>query len=98
MLNYYNEINKLREKINEDFDYYRKQNSLIDRRLNELGKRGNIRRTAEEMQALLEQRRKVKDASLQLMPLWDLFRHGWCEAEERFQKALSYSKNSEGAE
>lgn len=96
MLNYYNEINKLRQKINEDFEFYRKKNSLIDRRLNELGKRGDIRRTAAEMQELLKQRQKVKDASLQLMPIWDLFRHGWVEAEERFQRALSYSKNSKG--
>ncbi|MBU5265722.1 hypothetical protein [Virgibacillus proomii] len=96
MLNYYNEINKLRQKINEDFEFYRKKNSLIDRRLNELGKRGDIRRTADEMQELLKQRQKVKDASLQLMPIWDLFRHGWDEAEERFQRALSYSKNSKG--
>lgn len=38
---YLEQLTELRKQIDEDFDYYRKQNSLIDRRLNELGKRGN---------------------------------------------------------
>lgn len=68
------QLEELREKINTDFDFYRDANSRIDRRLNELGKRGNIEQTAGEMAMLLDQRAKVKDVALKLLPLRDLFK------------------------
>ncbi|WP_182200402.1 hypothetical protein [Paraliobacillus salinarum] len=87
---YYEQIEQLRIKVEQDFEFYRKMNSLIDRRLNELGKR-NIWSDADEMAELAEQKAMVKDASLRLLPLRDLFKNGWGEVVERKKKFEKYN-------
>jgi len=89
---YLNHLDELQRLINEDFEYYRKQNSAIDRRLNELGKRANIEATAEEMSRLLTERESVKDEALKLLPLRDFFKNGYDEVMERIERAESYEK------
>lgn len=83
---YLNQLDELQKRINEDFEYYSKQNSMIDRRLNELGKRGNIEATAEEMTELLAERAIVKDKALMLLPLRDLFKNNYDEVVERIER------------
>ena len=83
---YLNQLDELRRHINEDFEYYRQQNSLIDRRINELGKRENVEEVAEDMTELLEQRRIVKDRSIKLLPLRDFFHQNYDEVTERIKK------------
>lgn len=87
---YLNRLEKLWQLIEEDFEYLRKQNSVIDRRLNELGKRGNIEATAKEMMELLSQRAIVKDEVLMLLPLRDFFKNGYDEVQERIGRLESY--------
>src|SRR5699024_9231648 len=87
---YLNGLKELRQLIDEDFEYARKQNSIIDRRLNELGKRGDIEATADEMAELLSQRAIVKDRALMLLPLRDFFKNGFDEAKERVERLESY--------
>lgn len=87
---YLNYLDGLRTEIESDFEYYRNQNSIIDRRLNELGKRGNIEATAEEMSELLAQRAIVKDRALMLLPLRDFFKNGYDEVLERIERIESY--------
>ena len=89
---YLNHLDELQRLINEDFEYYRKQNSAIDRRLNELGKRANIEATAEEMSRLLTERAYVKDEALKLLPLRDFFKNGYDEVMGRIKRAESYEK------
>lgn len=89
---YLNHLDGLRKDIESDFEYYRKQNSIIDRRLNELGKRGNIEATAKEMTELLAQRAIVKDRALKLLPLRDFFKNGYDEVLERVERLESYRK------
>lgn len=87
---YLNGLKELRQLIDEDFEYARKQNSIIDRRLNELGKRGDIEATADEMAELLSQRAIIKDRALMLLPLRDFFKNGFDEAKERVERLESY--------
>lgn len=89
---YLNKLDELQRQITEDFEYYSKQNSAIDCRLNELGKRGDVEATAEEMTELLEQRAVVKDIAIKLLPLRDLFRNGFEEVLERVERAESYER------
>lgn len=90
MPNYYAEIDRIQALIISDFNYVNKQQSAIDLRLNELGKRGSIEETAAEMEELLIQRRVVKDATLTLLPLRDLFKNGWTEVGERMAKSETH--------
>lgn len=89
---YVEQLNALCELITADFDFYRELNSQIDRRLNELGKRGNIEETADEMRQLLEDRARVKDTSLKLLPLRDLFRNHYPEVGDRLANLAKYDR------
>ena len=89
---YLNHLDELHRHIDEDFEYYRKQNSAIDRRLNELGKRADIEATAEEMSRLLSERAVVKDEALKLLPLRDFFKNGYDVVLDRVEQAESYEK------
>ncbi|MEI3596740.1 MULTISPECIES: hypothetical protein [unclassified Oceanobacillus] len=88
---YLGQLEKLRKNIVEDFEYYRNQNSIIDRRLNELGRRGNIEENGKEMAELLSQREIVKDRSMKLLPLYDLFKNGYDEVLHRVERFESNS-------
>lgn len=88
---YLNQLEKLRKNIAEDFEYYRIQNSIIDCRLNELVNRDNIEETSEEIAELVAQRAIVKDRSMKLLPLYDLFKNGYDEVLKRIERFESYS-------
>lgn len=90
---YVEQLNALNEMILADFDFYRGLNSQIDRRLNELGKRGNIEETAEEMRQLLEERARIKDTALKLLPLRDFFRNGFPEVGERLTRLAEFDRD-----
>lgn len=87
---YVDQLNALSEHITADFDYYRTINSQIDRRLNELGKRGDIEANADEMRRLLEDRAHVKDIALKLLPLRDFFRNGYGEVGDRLARLAEF--------
>lgn len=89
---YVAKLDELQALIVADFEYYREQNSKIDRRLNELGKRGNIEATASEMRTLLEQREQVKNASMHLLPLRDFYKNGFPEVGERLARLAEFDR------
>ncbi|MCG7346399.1 hypothetical protein MHZ92_20035 [Sporosarcina sp. ACRSL] len=89
---YVDQLNELNERIQSDFEYYRNINSQIDKRLNELGKRGNIEETADEMRMLLEDRARVKDISLKLLPLRDFFRNNYEEVGDRLARLAEFDR------
>ncbi|MBM7717684.1 hypothetical protein MHB50_11370 [Siminovitchia sp. FSL H7-0308] len=91
-IGYIEQLDELYEQIEADFQYYRKQNSEIDKRLNELGKRGRPELTADEMEQLLIQRRQVKDVALKLLPLRDFFRNHYAEVGERIEKLEAFNR------
>lgn len=94
-LKYVEQLNALNELITSDFDFYRNINSQIDRRLNELGKRGNIEANADEMRRLLEERALVKDISLKLLPLRDFFKNGFPEVGDRLARLAEFDRRGE---
>lgn len=89
---YIDQLNALNELITADFDFYRTINSQIDRRLNELGKRGDIEANADEMRRLLEDRARVKDITLKLLPLRDFFRNGYGEVGDRLARLAEFDR------
>ena len=89
---YVAKLDELQALIVADFEYYRSQNSRIDRRLNELAARGNIEETAAEMYALLQQRAEVKDGSLKLLPLRDFFKNGYGEVGDRLARLAEFDR------
>lgn len=89
---YIDKLDELQALIISDFEFYREENSKVDRRLNELSARGDIDGTAAEMLALLQRRGEVKDASLKLLPLRDFFRHGYPEVHERLARSAEFDK------
>ncbi|MEZ7173563.1 hypothetical protein [Sporosarcina sp. OR05] len=90
---YIDQLNALNELITADFDFYRELNSQIDRRLNELGKRGDIEATADEMRQLLADRARIKDTALKLLPLRDFFRNHYGEVGERLARLAAYDRD-----
>lgn len=89
---YVDQLNALNEQVQSDFEYYRTMNSQIDRRLNELGKRGDIEANADEMLMLLEDRARVKDIALKLLPLRDLFRNSFPEVGDRLARLAEFDR------
>jgi len=89
---YVTKLDELQALIVGDFEFYRAENSRVDRRLNELCARGCIEETATEMQALLQRRREVKDASLKLLPLRDFFRNGYPEVYDRLARSAEFDR------
>ena len=89
---YVSKLDKLHALIIKDFEFYREENSRVDRRLNELAARGHIEETATEMLALLQRRREVKDASLKLLPLRDFFKNGYSEVYERLARSAEFDR------
>lgn len=87
---YVEQLDELYKQIEADFQYYRKQNSTIDKRLNELGKRCRPELTAAETEKLLEQRRYVKDAAMKLLPLRDFFKNHYGEVGERLRNLCKH--------
>ncbi|WP_153733485.1 hypothetical protein [Sporosarcina obsidiansis] len=89
---YIDQLNALNELITADFNFYRDLNSQIDRRLNELGKRGNIEAHADEMRQLLEDRAQIKDTALKLLPLRDFFKNGFPEVGDRLAHLSKFDR------
>lgn len=87
---YVAKLDELQALIVADFTFYQAENSRVDRRLNELCTRANIEETATEMQALLQRRREVKDASLKLLPLRDFFKNGYPEVNTRLARSAEF--------
>lgn len=92
MRDYYAEIDGMRTLLMADFDFHNSQQSAIDKRLNVLGKRGDITQNADEIEALLKQRQVAKSATLSLLPLRDLFKNGWTEVGERMEHSKSLQR------
>lgn len=90
---YIAQLNDICAQVIADFDYWNGQQSAIDRRLNELGARGDINGTVNEIEALIQQRKVAKDTALKLLPLRDFFKNGWDEACERIERAESWDRN-----
>ncbi|WP_018394543.1 hypothetical protein [Bacillus sp. 37MA] len=85
------QLDDIQERIQSDFKYYNGQQSQIDRRLNELGQRGDIEKTAQEMAELLAERQRVKTITLRLLPIRDFFKH-YPEVGERMDNFRKYDR------
>lgn len=90
MRDYKGELEALKNDLMAEFAYYNKQQSMIDKRLNELMKQNQFNVVAVEMERLIAERRFVKERCLELLPLRDMFRGGWAEAVERLDKLAGH--------
>lgn len=88
---YIEQLDDIQTRIRSDFEFYNKQQSQLDRRLNELGQRGDIEQTAKEMADLLEERQKVKTIVLRLLPIRDFFK-SYPEVGERMENFRRYDR------
>lgn len=88
---YIEQLDDIQTRIRSDFEFYNKQQSQIDRRLNELGTRGDIEHTAKEMADLLEERQRVKTVVLRLLPIRDFFK-AYPEVGERMENFRRFDR------
>lgn len=99
---YATQLDAIRAQVLADFEYWNGLQSIIDRRLNELGKRGNIEAVADDMAELLKYRKIAKEAALSLLPLRDFFEsrrecNDWAAACERLERYEANKHIKEGS-
>ncbi|WDF02742.1 hypothetical protein [Shouchella hunanensis] len=87
MRKFFDEIENLKLELEEDFDYYNKRQSMIDKRIKLLQNRKFNEQNSIELEMMLKSKREVKERVMQLLPLRDMFKHEWEDVCERLARA-----------